>query len=129
MKSLLQSRWLGLTAGAVVAVAIVAAMVLVGDAGRKAFFQAPVDALPLAFIFLAWAMVSLAATIFTPTARRGRRSIASLALLMFSSVFLNEIDTVTLYGLAQALGCCAFVTWLGFGRASSFGAFGGSNTP
>lgn len=116
MRAFLRSPWFaGLVALTAVTTCCVIGFFLVDEPNIRAFFRTRWDIFPLAFLILAWMLAVVGATLFVPPARRARPSYASLAMLLFSG-FFSQVESVTAYGMVQALGLCLVVTWFGFGR-------------
>lgn len=118
MKALWARTWFRATVGMSLALlaAIVGAIVGISGDPRLAFFiEAPLTVYPAAFLFVTWAFVLIIASAFRPPERKGSAFFAAVAMMMFAGV-CRELDTITPWGLTQALICAGLITWVGFGR-------------
>lgn len=118
MKALWARTWFRATVGMSLALlaAIVGAIAGFSADPRLVFFiEAPLTVYQAAFLFIAWAFVLIIASHFRPVERKGPAFFAAVAMMMFAGVF-RELDTITPWGLTQALACAGLITWAGFGR-------------
>jgi hypothetical protein len=115
MRAFFQKRWVSLAVVASVFIATVASFGLMGEKRQEQFFEAPIDVYPAGFFITGWAMVLLVIGILRAGGERQRAIMASMACLMFSTVF-TEPETVTGSTILFAVLCIAMISYTGLGR-------------
>lgn len=128
MRALLRTRWFNVAVLLTTLTVLIGAAVLAGEARLRFFMEAPLETFPFILLFPFWGLALSAMCLFSPKARRVRTQFAGLAMVMFS-LFIIQLDTVTLFGLVQALGLGVLVTWLGVGRFPDTNPPDGSGQP
>ena len=115
MKAFFQNRWSGFVVVLVTVATLTGLAALAGEARVLFFIQARFEIYPLAFLFPIWSILLMAGSLKGSKSKRLRAVYAGGAMLMFSGLF-TQMETVTLWGMVQALACAGFISWLGFGR-------------